>query len=74
MNNTFYKKYTQQILFGLLITFYLFIFYIYSLEQCYPRIGFAGVYGICIGIGFLFILPGGLVAFGIMTGLRRKKQ
>jgi len=54
MNNTFYKKYTQQILFGLLITFYLFIFYIYSLEQCYPRIGFAGVYGICIGIGFLF--------------------
>ena len=54
MNNTFYKKYTEQILFGLLITFYLFIFYIYSLEQCYPRIGFAGVYGICIGIGFLF--------------------
>ena len=54
MNNTFYKKYTQQILFGVLITFYLFIFFIYSLEQCYPRIGFAGVYGICIGISFLF--------------------
>lgn len=27
-----------------------------------------------IGIGFLFLLPAGLVAFGIMTGLRRKKQ
>ena len=54
MKNTFYKKYTQQILFGLLITFYIFVFYIYSLEQCYPIIGFAGVYGMCIGIGFLF--------------------
>ncbi len=27
-----------------------------------------------IGIGFLFLLPGGLIAFGIMTGLQRKKQ
>lgn len=27
-----------------------------------------------IGIGFLFILPAGLVALGIMIGLRRKKQ
>lgn len=27
-----------------------------------------------IGIGFLFLLPAGLVALGIMTGLRRKKQ
>lgn len=27
-----------------------------------------------IGIGFLFALPAGLVAFGIMTGIRRKKQ
>jgi gliding motility-associatede transport system auxiliary component len=27
-----------------------------------------------IGIGFLFILPAGLVAFGVMTGIRRKKQ
>ena len=54
MKNTFYKKYTEQILFGILITFYIIIFYIYSLEKCYPRIGFAGVYGICIGTGFLF--------------------
>ena len=54
MNNDFYKKYTQQILFGLLILFYIFIFYIYSLEKCYPIIGFTGVYGICIGMGFLF--------------------
>ena len=54
MDNTFYRKYTQQILFGILIIFYVIIFYIYSLEQCYPRIGFAGVYGICIGTGFLF--------------------
>ncbi|MBG39868.1 MAG: hypothetical protein CMP74_01430 [Flavobacteriales bacterium] len=54
MKSTFYKKYTEQILFGILITFYIIIFYIYSLEKCYPRIGFAGVYGICIGTGFLF--------------------